>query len=124
MADVGTLQRLPQLIGQGKTRELAFTGRYFDAHEAASMGLLNRVYTTKEELLSKVEKTATLIAKKSPLTLRGIKQNLNYSREQAAFPMPYLKSNKFWPSVTRIDEAFGDRNLICTCAPIEDYIES
>ena len=36
----------------------------------------------------------------------------------------YLKSNKFWASVTRIDEAFGDRNLICTCAPIEDYIES
>ena len=58
------------------------------------------------------------------LTLTDDEWNLNYSREQAAFPMPYLKSNKFWPSVTRIDEAFGDRNLICTCAPIEDYIES
>ena len=60
----------------------------------------------------------------SQLTLTDDEWNLNYSREQAAFPMPYLKSNKFWPSVTRIDEAFGDRNLICTCAPIEDYIES
>ena len=39
-------------------------------------------------------------------------------------PPNNLINNKFWPSVTRIDEAFGDRNLICTCAPIEDYIES
>ena len=58
------------------------------------------------------------------LTLTDDKWNFSYSREQAAFPMPYLKNNKFWPYVTRIDEAYGDRNLICTCAPIEDYIES
>lgn len=44
-----------------------------------------------------------------------------YSREKAAFPLEYLKENKFWPSVRRVDDAFGDRNLICTCAPIEAY---
>ena len=45
-----------------------------------------------------------------------------YTRQQAAFPLPYLKENKFWPSVRRIDDAFGDRNLVCSCNPIEDYM--
>jgi len=44
-----------------------------------------------------------------------------YSREQAAFPAPWLGNNKFWPSVSRIDEAYGDRHLVCTCPPIESY---
>lgn len=44
-----------------------------------------------------------------------------YSREQAAFPLEYVKENKFWPSVRRVNDAYGDRNLICTCAPIEAY---
>ena len=45
-----------------------------------------------------------------------------YTREEAAYPLEYLRDNKFWPSVRRVDDAFGDRNLICTCAPIEAYI--
>ena len=44
-----------------------------------------------------------------------------YSREQAAYPLDYLKQSKFWPSVGRVDNAYGDRNLFCTCPPIEDY---
>lgn len=44
-----------------------------------------------------------------------------YSREQAAFPAPWIRNNKFWPSVSRIDEAYGDRHLICSCPPIESY---
>lgn len=47
--------------------------------------------------------------------------NRPYSREQAAFPAPWTRSSKFWPSVSRIDEAYGDRHLICTCPPIESY---
>lgn len=47
-----------------------------------------------------------------------------YSRQTAAFPLPYVGENKFWPSIRRTDEAFGDRNLICTCPPIEAYAES
>ncbi len=46
-----------------------------------------------------------------------------YSRQQAAFPLPYLKENKFWPTVRRVDDAYGDRNLICSCNPIEDYMD-
>ena len=47
--------------------------------------------------------------------------NRPYSREQAAFPAPWVRDNKFWPSVSRIDEAFGDRNLVCTCPPTDSY---
>ncbi|WP_163716590.1 aminomethyl-transferring glycine dehydrogenase [Mangrovibacterium lignilyticum] len=45
----------------------------------------------------------------------------SYSRQQAAFPLTWLKENKYWPPVGRIDDAYGDRNLVCTCAPIESY---
>lgn len=48
--------------------------------------------------------------------------NLPYSRKQAAFPLDYVAENKFWPSVRRVDDAYGDRNLICSCNPIEDYV--
>ncbi|MBL8445780.1 MAG: glycine dehydrogenase (aminomethyl-transferring), partial [Zoogloeaceae bacterium] len=44
-----------------------------------------------------------------------------YSREQAAFPLPWVAENKFWPSVNRIDDVYGDRNLFCACVPMEDY---
>jgi glycine dehydrogenase len=44
-----------------------------------------------------------------------------YSRAKAAYPLPYIKNQKFWPAVSRIDNAFGDRNLICSCIPIEEY---
>ena len=47
-----------------------------------------------------------------------------YSRQQAAFPLPYVSDNKFWPTVRRVDDAYGDRNLICTCTPIEAYAEA
>ncbi|MCG8750240.1 aminomethyl-transferring glycine dehydrogenase [Tenacibaculum finnmarkense] len=49
--------------------------------------------------------------------------DLPYTRQQAAFPLSYVADNKFWPSVRRVDDAFGDRNLICSCNPIEDYID-
>ena len=50
--------------------------------------------------------------------------DLPYSRKEAAFPLDYIAENKFWPSVRRVDDAYGDRNLICSCNPIEDYMES
>ncbi len=46
-----------------------------------------------------------------------------YSREQAAFPLPYIKGNKFWPSIARVNNTYGDRNLICTCEPVNSYAE-
>ncbi len=47
-----------------------------------------------------------------------------YSRQQAAYPLPWIRESKFWPSVARIDNAFGDRNLVCTCDPVEAYAQS
>ncbi|MFT8244096.1 aminomethyl-transferring glycine dehydrogenase [Roseomonas sp. BN140053] len=44
-----------------------------------------------------------------------------YSRRQAAFPLPWVAANKYWPPVKRVDNVYGDRNLACTCAPLEDY---
>jgi len=47
-----------------------------------------------------------------------------YTRQQAAFPLQYVKHNKFWPSVARVNNTYGDRNLICTCEPTEAYMEA
>ncbi|RKP05088.1 pyridoxal phosphate-dependent transferase [Thamnocephalis sphaerospora] len=47
-----------------------------------------------------------------------------YPREQAAYPLAYLRRQKFWPTVGRVDDAFGDRNLVCSCPPLSDYDES
>src|SRR5699024_1586019 len=44
-----------------------------------------------------------------------------YTRKKAAFPLDYVRENKFWPAVRRVDDAYGDRNLMCTCPPIEEY---
>lgn len=62
----------------------------------------------------------------APHTARVVTSDVwtyGYSREKAAYPLPYLKNgSKFWPSVARVDSAFGDRNLVCICPPIEDYM--
>ena len=47
-----------------------------------------------------------------------------YGRQKAAYPLEWIADNKFWPSVSRIDDGYGDRNLMCSCAPIEEYRES
>ena len=49
--------------------------------------------------------------------------NKPYTREQAAFPLPYLKLNKFWPSISRVNNTYGDRNLVCTCEPVSSYAD-
>ena len=48
--------------------------------------------------------------------------HLTYSREQAAYPLPSLKLRKYWPPVARVDNVYGDRNLVCSCPPVEDYL--
>jgi glycine dehydrogenase len=47
--------------------------------------------------------------------------NKPYTRQKAAYPLPYVKDAKFWPAVSRIDNAYGDRNLVCSCLPIEEF---
>ena len=82
-ADVGTLQRLPKLVPDGIVRELAYTGRRFDADEAKTIGLVNNVYQTPEALRAGVAETAATIAAKSPLSIRGIKEMILYSRDHS-----------------------------------------
>jgi glycine dehydrogenase len=65
------------------------------------------------------------ILRNAPHTLAKVTANdwtYPYTREQAAYPLAYIAENKFWPTVRRIDEAYGDRNLVCSCAPIEAYM--
>lgn len=67
------------------------------------------------------------VLKNSPHTLAMLTTDnwdLPYTREKAAFPLEYLHENKFWPGVRRVDDAYGDRNLVCSCAPIEAYMEN
>jgi len=67
------------------------------------------------------------VLKNSPHTqgmITADEWSLPYGRQKAAFPLPFVAENKFWPTVRRVDNAFGDRNLICTCEPIENYIEA
>jgi glycine dehydrogenase len=81
---------------------------------------LNSIYF---EITSNNESDREML-KNSPHTLKMLTSsewNYEYSREDASFPKDYLKTNKFWPTVRRVDEAYGDRNLICSCSPIETY---
>jgi 2,4-dienoyl-CoA reductase (NADPH2) len=82
-ADVGTLQRLPKLIGEGMARELAYTGRKFSADEALQMRLVNRVFDSREALQDGVREIAATIAAKSPLSIRGVKEIITYSRDHS-----------------------------------------
>lgn len=66
------------------------------------------------------------LLKNAPHTLQMLTADvweMPYTRQQAAFPLEYISDNKFWPTVRRVDDAYGDRNLICTCEPIESYME-
>ena len=81
VADVGTLQRLPRLIGDGMARELAYTARRVDGAEARQIGLVNRVFDTPEALREGVREIAAAIAAKSPLSVRGVKEMLGYARD-------------------------------------------
>jgi enoyl-CoA hydratase len=83
VADVGTLQRLPRLVPDGIARELAYTGRRFDAAEAKEIGLVNRVYDSADALRTGVAEIAASIAAKSPLAIRGTKEILAYARDHS-----------------------------------------
>ncbi|NVO05618.1 MAG: crotonase/enoyl-CoA hydratase family protein [Rhodoferax sp.] len=82
-ADVGTLQRLPRLVGEGMVRELAYTGRIFSAAEALEMRLVNRVFESREALYAGVQSIAASIAAKSPLAMRGTKEMITYARDHS-----------------------------------------
>ena len=81
---------------------------------------LNSIYLE----ITSINESDREMLRNSPHTLKMLTASdwdYNYSRENASFPKSYLRDNKFWPSVRRVDEAYGDRNLICSCPPIESY---
>tara|TARA_R110002094_G_scaffold48778_1_gene60564 strand:- start:699 stop:1943 length:1245 start_codon:yes stop_codon:yes gene_type:complete len=90
----------------------------------------NALLSIKKEIDSIASKDLDFennVVKNSPHTLSMLTSDtwdFPYSRESAAYPLDYISENKFWPAVRRADDAFGDRNLICTCDPIESYLEA
>ncbi len=86
IADLGTLQRLPYIIGHGWFRELALTGRDFTAEEAFKMGFITHLCETREELYKEAKKVADEIAACSPLTVQGVKDVTLYSRDRGVYP--------------------------------------
>jgi enoyl-CoA hydratase len=83
VADVGTLQRLPKLIGDSMARELCYTGRPVAGAEAKAIGFVNRCYGSRDELTAGVGEIARSIADKSPLAVRGTKEMLLYTRDHS-----------------------------------------
>ena len=83
VADLGTLQRLPKLIAEGMVRELAYTGRNVCGPEAERIGLTNATFPDRETLLAEVMKIAEIIAKKSPISIRGTKHILLHTRDHS-----------------------------------------
>lgn len=81
VADIGTMQRLPHILNPGIMAELSYTGRKVHGKEAKEIGLVNAVCESKEALLEHVSGIAKLIASKSPLTVRGTKEMLLYTRD-------------------------------------------
>ena len=82
-ADIGTLQRLPKLIGEGLARELAYTARRMPAQDALQARLVNQVFADADSLLAGVMDIAEQIARHSPMAIYGCKENLNYSRDHS-----------------------------------------
>jgi enoyl-CoA hydratase len=78
VADLGSLQRLPYIIGEAATRELAYTGRDIDAQRAIKIGLVSEVYETEEETLDAARQIAREISANPPLVVQGIKQVMNH----------------------------------------------
>ena len=97
--------------------------------ESESIAELDRfcdaMISIREEIKNATKEDENNPLKNAPHTqemLTADEWTLPYSRKQAAFPLEYIAENKFWPTVRRVDDAFGDRNLICSCNPIEDYM--
>ena len=86
IADLGTLQRLPHIIGHGWFRELALTGRDFSAEEALRMGLITRLCEDRDVLYEDARRLAAEIAACSPLTVQGVKEVILYSRDHGVHP--------------------------------------
>lgn len=102
------------MIEPTESEDLAELDRFCDA-----------MISIRKEIEAATAEDPNNVLKNAPHTLAMLTAgdwNFPYSREAAAYPLEYIAENKFWPSVRRVDDAYGDRNLICSCAPIEAYM--
>jgi glycine dehydrogenase len=97
--------------------------------ESEDLGELDRfcdaMISIRKEIEAATKEDSNNVLKNAPHTLAMLtanEWNFPYTREAAAYPLEYIAENKFWPSVRRVDDAYGDRNLVCSCAPIEAYM--
>ncbi|MBE0391995.1 aminomethyl-transferring glycine dehydrogenase [Flavobacterium sp. PL002] len=97
--------------------------------ESEDLGELDRfcdaMIAIRQEIDASSADEPNNVLKNAPHTLNMLTADtwvLPYTREKAAYPLEYIAENKFWPSVRRVDETYGDRNLVCSCAPIEAYM--
>lgn len=86
IADLGTLQRLPYIIGHGRFRELALTGKDFSGEEALNMGFVTHLFNDRNTLYKEAKKIAEEIAACSPLTVQGVKDVIMYNRDHGVYP--------------------------------------
>jgi glycine dehydrogenase len=101
--------------------------------ESESLSELNKFISAMKSIWNEIQEiregkydSSDNVLKNAPHTadmLTADEWNHNYGRQKAAFPVEWVRENKFWPSVSRVDDGYGDRNLICTCAPIDEYRE-
>jgi len=104
------------MIEPTESEDLAELDRFCDA-----------LISIRKEIEASTADDKNNVLKNAPHTLAMLTADnwtFPYSRENAAYPLEYIAENKFWPSVRRVDDAYGDRNLICSCAPIEAYMEN
>jgi glycine dehydrogenase len=102
------------MIEPTESEDLAELDRFCDA-----------MIAIRKEINASTKDDTQNILKNAPHTLAMVTSDewvFPYTREVAAFPLEYIADNKFWPTVRRVDEAYGDRNLVCSCAPIEAYM--
>ena len=93
-----------------------------DKYCEALLSIRDEIKEIEQGIYSKEEN----VLKHSPHTLGSViadSWKYPYSREKAAYPLPFTREGKFWPSVRRVDNAYGDRNLVCSCLPIEEYVQ-
>ncbi|MEP7338052.1 MAG: crotonase/enoyl-CoA hydratase family protein [Acidobacteriota bacterium] len=114
VADIGSLQRLPAIIGQGHTRELAFTGKDIDSARALRIGLVSDVHETPEAMLEAARQMAAEIAANPPLVVQGVKQVMNYCADKSvADGLRYVAvwNSAFLHSLDLVEAitAFGER---------------
>lgn len=108
---IGTL-----MIEPTESESLAELDRFCDAMISIREEIReieNGKYSKEDNVLKNAPHTATVVISDT--------WNHQYGREKAAFPLPWVKNSKYWPTVSRVDNVYGDRNLVCSCPPMQDY---